>query len=96
MSKFISKKDLNSWLNKVRENRRLVAPTRVEDLVLFKEISGPEDIVSDYVNTALSPKAFLFPPTEVLFSIERKDGGCGFPIVWPRGCSPRCRPRRPR
>ena len=36
MSKFISKKDLNSWLNKIRENRRLVAPTKVEDLILFK------------------------------------------------------------
>ena len=74
MSKFISKKDLNSWLNKVRENRRLVAPTKVEDLILFKEISKVEDIAPDYVNTDMSPKEFLFPPTEVLFSIAKKDG----------------------
>ena len=75
MSKFISKKDLNSWLAKVRESRRLVAPVKVGDLVLFKEIDRVEDIVSDYVNTDMSPKEFFFPPTEVLFSIERKDGG---------------------
>ena len=75
MSKFIAKKDLNSWLDKVRENRRLVAPTKVDDLILFKEISRVEDIASDYVNTDLSPKEFLFPPTEVLFSIEKKSGG---------------------
>ncbi len=75
MSKFISKKDLNSWLAKVRESRRLVAPVKVEDLVLFKEIDRVEDIVSDYVNTDMSPKEFLFPPTEVLFSIAKKDGG---------------------
>ncbi len=75
MSKFISKKDLNSWLNKVRENRRLVAPIKVEDLVLFKEISRAEDIATDYVNTDMSPKEFLFPATEVLFSMAKKDGG---------------------
>ena len=75
MSKFISKKDLDSWLNKMRESRRVVAPTKVEDLVIFKEISGAEEIISDYVNTDLSPKEFFFPPTEVLFSIEKKDGG---------------------
>jgi ferredoxin len=75
MSKFISKKDLNSWLNKIRDNRRLVAPIKVEDLILFKEISQAEDIAADYVNTDLSPKEFLFPPTEVLFSAAKKDGG---------------------
>lgn len=75
MSKFISKKDLSSWLARVRETRRLVAPTKVGDLVLFKDVDRVEDIASDYVNTTMSPKEFFFPPTEVLFSMEKKNGG---------------------
>jgi len=69
MSKFIAKKDLSSWLGKVRETRRLVAPTKVGDLLLFKDVDRVEDIASDYVNTDMSPKEFFFPPTEVLFSM---------------------------
>lgn len=74
MNKFISKKDLLSWLGKLRETRRLIAPTKVEDLTLFKEVSRVEDIVFDYQNTDLPPKQFLFPATETIFSIEKKDG----------------------
>jgi len=74
MNKFISKKDLLSWLGKLRETCRLVVPTKVDDLTLFKEISRLEDIVFDYQNTDLPPKQFLFPATETIFSIEKKDG----------------------
>lgn len=72
--KFISKKDLRSWLGRIIQNRNLVAPTRVEDLILFKKTNHPEDVILDFVNTALSPKEWFFPATETLFSVRKKDG----------------------
>jgi len=74
MSQFISQKDLLSWLDKLRENRNLVAPARVEDLILFKRVGRVEDVVFDFGNTDLSPKEFFFPATETLFTVERNDG----------------------
>ncbi len=87
MSKFMRKRDrpeflaergprdLHFWLTRLRESRRLVAPVKEGDLVHFREIERVEDIASDYINTDMSPKEFFFPPTEVLFSMEKKDGG---------------------
>ncbi len=74
MSQFISKKDLRSWLGQIPEGRNLVAPTKVDDLVLFRRIDRAEDIVFDFDNTDLSPKEWFFPLTETLFAVERKDG----------------------
>ncbi len=74
MSQFISKKDLLSWLGEISRNRDLVAPTRVEDLILYRKISRVEEIVFDFNNTSLSPKEFFLPPSETMFSIEKIDG----------------------
>ncbi len=74
MSQFISKQNLLSWLGQLMENRHLVAPARVDGLILFNEVGRIEDIVFDYENTTLSPKEWFFPKTETLFYVERKDG----------------------
>jgi sulfhydrogenase subunit beta (sulfur reductase) len=74
MSKFISRKDLLSWLSQLIESHDLVAPTKVEELTLFKKVGQVEDIAFDFDNTTLSPKEFFFPSSETLFSVVRKDG----------------------
>ena len=74
MSEFISKKDLLTWLGQLMEERNLVAPTRVDDLLLFSKIDRVEDIVFDFDNTMLSPKEWFYPSSETLFYVERKDG----------------------
>ncbi len=74
MSQFISKKGLLSWLDKLAENHSLVAPTRVEGSILFRKIDSTEDIVFNFSNTNLSPKEFFLPPSETIFSVEKKDG----------------------
>ncbi len=74
MSRFISKQNLMTWLSDMRENRRLVAPSRVDDLILFREIENPEDIVLEYDNTALSPKEWFFPKTETILRVSSKNG----------------------
>jgi sulfhydrogenase subunit beta (sulfur reductase) len=74
MSLFLSKEELLSWLGRLIEGRDLVAPTRVEELTLFKKVGQVEDIAFDFQNTTLSPKEFFFPATETLFTIENKEG----------------------
>lgn len=74
MNQFIPKNDLLSWLSKLAKNQKLVVPTRVEDSILFRKINRVEDIVFNFSNTKLSPKEFFFPPSETLFSVEKKDG----------------------
>ena len=73
MSQFISRNDLLSWLAKLIQDGDLVAPTRIDQLTLFRRVGQVEDIVFDYGNTDLSPKEFFFPATETLFTVERSD-----------------------
>ena len=74
MSRFISRENLMSWLGRLPESHRLVAPTEVDDLLLFREVDKPEDIVLDYDNTVLSPKEWFFPKTETILRVNSKNG----------------------
>jgi ferredoxin len=74
MSQFLSKNDALSWLGQLMESRDLVAPTKVDELVLFKKVSQVEDIAFDFQNTNISPKGFFFPASETMFSVVDKDG----------------------
>ncbi len=74
MTQVISKKNLLSWLGRLVEEKVLIAPMNVEDVLLFQKIARAEDVVLDFDNTALSPKEWFFPPSEALFRVERKDG----------------------
>ena len=74
MSSFMSKEAFLSWLGQLMEDRDMVAPTKVDELTLFKKIGQVEDIAFDFQNTTLSPKEFFFPPTETLFTVVNKEG----------------------
>lgn len=74
MARLLSREGLLSWLSSLLGTRQVIAPTRVDGLVLFRPVSKIEEIVLDYQNSDLSPKDAFSPPTEVLFTIERNDG----------------------
>jgi ferredoxin len=74
MTKVLGRKDLETWLGKVMQERVLVAPKRVEDLTLFQPVASVDEIEFDYQNTSLSPKEIFFPKTDTLFTAEPKDG----------------------
>jgi len=74
MSQFITRQNLIRWLDQLVGSRHLVAPTKVDDLTLCKKVTSVEEIALDAENTTLSPKEWLFPKTETLFYVERKDG----------------------
>ena len=74
MSLLMSRDDLIRWLERLLKERTIVAPTRVEGLLLFQPVSKVEDIAFDFDNTTLPPKGWFLPPTETLFSVKSGDG----------------------
>lgn len=74
MTTFLAKNNLLPWLEGLRESRTLVAPVRLEGLTLFRPVSSTQEIVLDYAFTDLSPKDWFFPPSEAIFTAQRKDG----------------------
>lgn len=62
------------WLAQLLQEHILLAPVRVEGLILFQPISKVEEVALDFGNTTFSPKEWFLPPTETLFSMQRNDG----------------------
>lgn len=65
----------NNLQNLLREllkaGQKVIAPVKMKEKVLFKEISTPEDVSRDHVQTALSAKFLAFPRTETLFRYKK-------------------------
>jgi len=74
MNLLMSRDDLIHWLKLLLQERILLAPIRVQGLLLFQPVSKVEDIAFDFDNTTLPPKGWFLPPTETLFSVNSRDG----------------------
>lgn len=74
MNLFASKDDLIRWLDLLLHERIVIAPVQIQGLTLFQPISKPEEVTLDFDNTTLAPKEWFFPPTETLFSVQKKNG----------------------
>ena len=67
----LSGDEQRAWLDGlIASGRRVVAPTDDGGLVLFRGVDSPAAVHLDYANTRWSPKEFLFPATEELFSFR--------------------------
>ncbi len=73
MTKILGKTGLESWLHNIMQERALVAPKHVGDLILFDPVQSVDEVVFDYENTNLSPKEFFFPRTDTLFTTKSQD-----------------------
>lgn len=83
MTQIISKKELLSWLSSLLRERVVIAPTRVDELILFRPIKSTDDIIFDFHNTTISPKEWFFPMTDVMFTIDRKNSARPQPAAIP-------------
>lgn len=68
---------------------RLLAPTKSDEVVLFKQIDDPAEAYLDYLNSTVPPKRVVFPQTETLFKfragepdLEEKDPSEGETVIW--------------
>ena len=71
MKKYIlSKSKLDELIKKSLKNYQIVAPTQDNGIIAFSKISSPSEIVHEYVNTKIPPKALFFSQTETLFKFS--------------------------
>ncbi len=61
------------FLNKLIKSYRVVAPVNNGKTIRFQEINSSDEIETKYTNTLFASKEILFPQTEVLFTVKKKD-----------------------
>lgn len=66
----MSKSELPALIEGLMESYEVVAAVKRGDRYIFDAIESPDEIVLDYVQTASSPKKYLFPPVEELMKFD--------------------------
>ncbi len=74
MTKYITKQDLKACLENILKENILIAPVEAAGLTFFQPVDKVEKIAFGFTNTALSPKSWFFPQTEVLNGEEKGNG----------------------
>jgi sulfhydrogenase subunit beta (sulfur reductase) len=67
----ISQEEIASWLDDLAQTYKLIAPTEIADILLYRPVQSSSDIVWNYVRPEMSIKDAFFPSTERLLSIEK-------------------------
>jgi ferredoxin len=67
----IKRKPLVEWLEKTAHTKSLVAPKKVQGILLYQPVASSKEIVWDYIRPVLSAKDAFFPATEILLNIEK-------------------------
>jgi len=67
-----SRDNLKAWLDALVECYTVIAPQLVEDALLYRPITSSSEVVFDFQRTAMSPKTYFLPATEMLFEIEKR------------------------
>ena len=72
----IGERELRSWLDRLIEGgKRVIAPVEREGLRIFRPVASAEEVDLAPGKTRWSPKEFLFPQTESLYSYTLRAGG---------------------
>ncbi len=67
----LKKEKFPEFINRLKTNQwRVIAPRLQEKQVRFQEISGPEEVCLDFMQTASSAKEVIFPRVEEIFSYQ--------------------------
>lgn len=69
-TKYIEKSAFQAFIKDLQATYRVVAPRKVEGMVLFGELAADEQPRMDFANSRQSPKEIFFPQTENLMNYE--------------------------
>ncbi len=75
-TKILRKQSLDPLFDKLRAaGRRVMAPVKKDDQIVFAEVAAPSQMAEDYIQTSVSAKGFVLPRCEELFRyrFEGKD-----------------------
>lgn len=67
----LTQSQLEKWLDELVKSVTLVAPVRIQGKTSYKQISRSSEIAWNFTRTNLSPKTWLLPMTESLFTIRQ-------------------------
>ncbi len=71
----IARQDLGAWVERLLEHAEVIAPVRgAQGDSVFATISSPTDVLWDFQNPLLPPKAVLLPQTDPVVRITRWNG----------------------
>jgi ferredoxin len=62
---------LEHWLDELAEKLTLVAPVTIQGKTSYKQVASSASIAWDFTRTDISPKPWLLPMTETLFTIRQ-------------------------
>ena len=71
--KLLKKDQIGKLYNDLNSEYNFFAPIKKKGNISFEKIENPDDIILDYLNTKIPPKAVLFPQMEVLFEYSLDD-----------------------
>ena len=67
----LSQSQLEHWLDDLAKKIVLVAPVETQGKTSYKQVASSATIAWDFTRTDLSPKTWLLPMTETLFTIQQ-------------------------
>ncbi len=71
--KIATRDALAGWLDSIMDQCTVIAPREVEGELLYRPVRSSGEIVFDFERTALPPKTYLLPDTQVILEVERRD-----------------------
>jgi sulfhydrogenase subunit beta (sulfur reductase) len=72
--KFLPREALTDWIEHLMDSATLIAPKRVDGILLYQPLASSREAVLDHARPKMSAKEFVFPPAERILSIEKRDG----------------------
>ena len=73
--KIISKDEIGTFLDRLRENNQLIAPVLKDGEVVFDRVDSVDEVVLEFSNAKKVPKSVFFPQEEVMFAYSRTESG---------------------
>jgi len=73
--KIISKSEIGTLLDKLKEAHSIIAPVHRNGELSFDRIDSADEVVLEYSNTRKAPKSVFFPQQEVMFAYSKTESG---------------------
>ena len=69
--KKITRSQLNTWLDSISKQAKLVAPVESNENLVYRQIGSVDEIAWGFQKTIIPPKNWYFPMTESILNIEQ-------------------------
>ena len=73
-AKILRKANLAPWVRSLLQDHEVIGPVQQGEEVAFRPVGSVKELALNYVTTMLSPKGFLYPPREALFTFRKGEG----------------------